>query len=569
MLARQFGFPLPIAVTVRDLELGEAVKRVRGDWRTGLRLVRVCRTRTAEEKEAWSTRYARLTKNPHRGQMVRHAMATRPSIDLRLENFRLFQDSGWFKLCPLTCLVGRNSSGKSSVLSAILLLKQSIEQEAMGTALMPLTLSGPYCDLGNFSDVVYNHDESSEISLSLSTDFSDLRSMADNRSAPFVDLAVRRPRQYGYGYYYYGGRYEMELPDKGTIKASFHFSVDEPFGPGLSRFEITVDGSGSASFVRTVSGERREHWRVYTTTLPPKSLALRAAQRTFFPWIEIRTSSYGRSSPRAKHRIRVFVSAAQRLFRFVQQCLVQSDFIGPFRTPPERRYAFGGFNSSRRGPTGEQAIDLLITEALLQKDGKRPLHTALSFWIRHLKLADSLDVKDIAKRLNLFEVDIEGAGLGTKANLADVGFGVSQVLPVLVQGLLMRSGGIYLVQQPEIHLHPDAQAGLADFFIYLASYGVITVVETHSEYLLLRLRRRLAEGAKPVSLGLPIEQRNVPPLTARDVAVLLTGSDESNARVQQIQIDKSFQFENLPRGFMSQAIDDRIALLNAVGKEDA
>jgi len=129
------------------------------------------------------------------------------------------------------------------------------------------------------------------------------------------------------------------------------------------------------------------------------------------------------------------------------------------------------------------------------------LHSALSFWIRHLKLADSLYVKDIAKRLNLFEVDITGAGRGTTANLADVGFGVSQVLPVLIQGLLTRSGGIYLVQQPEIHLHPDAQAGLADFFIYLASYGVITVVETHSEYLLLRLRRRLAEGTRPLAAG--------------------------------------------------------------------
>ena len=238
-------------------------------------------------------------------------------------------------------------------------------------------------------------------------------------------------------------------------------------------------------------------------------------------------------------------------------------------TLPERRYAFGGFNSSRGGPTGEKAIDLLITESLLQKDGKRPLHTALSFWIRHLKLADSLDVKDIAKRLNLFEVDIEGAGLGTKANLTDVGFGVSQVLPVLVQGLLMRTGGIYLVQQPEIHLHPDAQAGLADFFIYLASYGVTTVVETHSEYLLLRLRRRLAEGAKPVSAGLPIEQRDIRPLTTRDVAVLLTGAHESEAQVKQLEIGKSFQFENLPSGFMSQSIEDRIALLDAIGKDDA
>jgi hypothetical protein len=248
--------------------------------------------------------------------------------------------------------------------------------------------------------------------------------------------------------------------------------------------------------------------------------------------------------------------------------MLRSELIGPFRTPPERRYAFGGFNASRGGPSGDQAVDLLITEALLKPHSSRTLHTALSFWIKHLKLAESLDVKDIAKRLNLFELDVTGAGHGTTANLADVGFGVSQVLPVLVQGLLVRPGGIYLVQQPEIHLHPDAQAGLADFFIYLASYGVITVVETHSEYLLLRLRRRLAEGCPPIATGLPNEREGVSPLTKDDISVLFTGLEEKETVVRQLEIGDSFQFDNLPSGFMSQALEDRVALLGALGKRD-
>jgi predicted ATPase len=193
----------------------------------------------------------------------------------------------------------------------------------------------------------------------------------------------------------------------------------------------------------------------------------------------------------------------------------------------------------------------------------------VSFWVKQLGLAQSLDVSDIAKRLNLFEVDVKGASRGTKANLTDVGFGISQVLPVLVQGLLMRRGGIYFVQQPEIHLHPDAQAGLADFFIYLASQGVITVVETHSEYLLLRLRRRLAEGPNPIPSRLLAGREVSAPLTVNDVAVLLTSSDRKDAGVRQLEISDSFQFENLPPGFMSQALDDRVALLRAVGKRNA
>lgn len=490
-------------------------------------------------------------------------------MKLRLENFRLFRDSGWFKLAPLTCLVGRNSSGKSSVLSAILLLKQSLEQEAMGSARTPLTLSGPYCDLGNYSDVVHDHDESSEISLSFSIGLTDLVQAASERDVPFVDLGVPHapaPRRLGYF-----GRWADPrlLPKKGEVVARLTFSADEPLGPSLSRCEIAVANTGTASFVRTAGRERRQHWRVYTTLLPRQSLGLRPAARSFFPLIDIRSSSYNHSAPRTKHRIRVFVAACQLTFRFLQDSLLLSSVIGPFRTPPERRYAFGGFGASRGGPSGEQAVNLLITEALLRPRGQRHLHTAVSFWIKHLKLATSFDVRDIAKRLNLFEVDIRGAGRNTRANLADVGFGISQVLPVLVQGLLMRRGGIYLVQQPEIHLHPDAQAGLADFFIYLASYGVITVVETHSEYLLLRLRRRLAEGAKPLYTGLAVEGGGAAPLTIDDVAVLLTRSDDKEAEVQHLAISDSFQFENLPPGFMSQALDDRVALLKAAGKRNA
>lgn len=492
----------------------------------------------------------------------------RTSFNLRLENFRLFRDSGWFKLAPLTCLVGRNSSGKSSILNAILLLKQSLEQEGVGKAVTPLTLAGPYVDLGNYADVVHNHDESAQISISLSIKLADLRRAVAVRTRPFVSLDLPRTRPpYGFGYY---GWYEDKfIPKEGEITINLGFTADEPFGPSLNRFDMQIDKIGQASFVRTVSGQRREHWRVYTSTLPPRSFALRSSTRAFFPRIDIRQASFSRCSPRAKRRIRTFVGSSQLLFTFLQQSLLQSEVIGPFRTPPERRYAFGGFSASRSGPSGEQAIDLLITEALINQNVPRSLHTAVSFWIKHLKLAKSLDIKDIAKRLNLFEVDVKGAGRGTAANLADVGFGVSQVLPVLVQGLMMRPGGIYLVQQPEIHLHPDAQAGLADFFMYLASYGVITIVETHSEYLLLRLRRRLAEHANPISIGLPIEKEGVQPLTKGDISVLFTGENDGTATVKKLEIGDSFQFENLPPGFMSQALDDRIKLLKAISKQDA
>jgi predicted ATPase len=499
---------------------------------------------------------------------------------MRLENFRLFRDSGWFTIAPLTCLVGRNSSGKSSIISSILLLKQSVEQEGTGwgPTTPPLVLNGQYCDLGNYVDVIHNHRESEEFSLSFSVTFSELERTYGNRGVPIVNLAIPRQKPYYGGYFFGTSSRSGLLPKRGSVEAHLTFSAEEPFGPSIRRFEISTTNLGTAQFVRTAQTERRRAaWSVQTSILPPRSLMVETYGRTFFPMVQIRTPSFRKCSKRTKRRIQMFVTAARLFWTFLHQGLIRTEAVKPFRTPPERRYAFGGFGASRSGGTsGEQAIDLLITETLLRPHGTRTrsLHSALSFWVKHLKLADTLDVKDIAKHLNLFQVQVTGAGRGRPAgrapsNLADVGFGVSQVLPVLVQGLLTRPGGVYLVQQPEIHLHPDAQAGLADFFIYLACHGVITIVETHSEYLLLRIRRRLAEGAPSISMGTPSDAAEAQQLRPADVSVLFTGFEGREAIVKQLHIGGSFQFENLPSGFMSQALEDRVALLKAVSQKDA
>ena len=437
----------------------------------------------------------------------------------------------------------------------------------MRWAVTPLALAGRYCDLGNYADVVYDHDESSQISMSFSIPLSNLSQPFHGGRAPLVNLALPRwPVRRGYYPRMWG---DPKLPRRGEAVARLTFSADEPFGPSLTRLETTVGSMGAASFARTTSGGRQRQWSAATNVLPSRSLRLNVSSAGFFPIVSIHQGSYARSAPGTKRHVRAFATACDRLFHFIDDALLASDVVGPFRTPPDRRYPFGGFSTTRGGPSGEQAVNMLITEALLNPHGARPLRTAVAFWIKHLQLADSLDVKDLVKRLNLFEVNVNGAGHGTTANLADVGFGISQVLPVLVQGLLMQRGGIYLVEQPEIHLHPDAQAGLADFFIYLASYGVITIVETHSEYLLLRLRRRLAEGGRPVAAGLSVEGDDVSPLTKDDVAILLTGVEDKEAVVRELEIGDSFQFENLPPDFMSQALDDRVALLRTVGKRDA
>lgn len=89
-------------------------------------------------------------------------------------------------------------------------------------------------------------------------------------------------------------------------------------------------------------------------------------------------------------------------------------------------------------------------------------------------------------------------------DLPDVGFGISQVLPVLVQCFYAPEGSIILIEQPEIHLHPNAQSTLADVMIDVINSkengtdrDIQLVIETHSEHFLRRLQRRIAEDMVP------------------------------------------------------------------------
>jgi len=488
-----------------------------------------------------------------------------PFIQFRLENFRLYRDSGWLDIAPLTCLVGRNSSGKSSVVSALLLLKQSIENEVFGSAITPLALTGQYCDLGQFRDLVHNHDESREISFSFRLPVALIFNYRHQLSPALVEVATPRPTRLSPMFYRPFGLREVKPLETGYLEVRLTFSADQPFGPSLSRCEMLFTEFGSVAFVRTISGERRQHWRTYTELPAFRPLIFRPTTRSFFPAIYPRDKYVKDLSSAQKNESRQLYVSCTGFFNYIESLLRRSQMIGPFRQPPERRYTFAGFGASRSGPSGEQAIDLLITEALLPNNAK-PLLRSVSYWLKVLKLADSLRVKDIAKRLSLFEVDVKLSGRKARTNLVDVGFGVSQVLPVLLQGLLMEPGGVYFVQEPEIHLHPDAQAGLADFFMYLACQGVTCVVETHSEYLLLRLRRRLAERAKQPLSVIPRLRGSKRTLAVENVSVLFSQGKGNEGSISRLDIGRGFQFENLPAGFMSQITEDRMHLLKAVSK---
>ena len=118
---------------------------------------------------------------------------------------------------------------------------------------------------------------------------------------------------------------------------------------------------------------------------------------------------------------------------------------------------------------------------------------AVEDWLSYFGVARGVRTGDFGKLGHTMQVRPGDKG-GVFRDLTNVGVGVSQVLPIVVSSLLAPRSSVLIFEQPELHLHPKVQARLGDFFLSMALLGKQCIVETHSEYILERLRRRVAEA---------------------------------------------------------------------------
>lgn len=170
--------------------------------------------------------------------------------------------------------------------------------------------------------------------------------------------------------------------------------------------------------------------------------------------------------------------------------IIQLLHLRGLRSPPERTYPRTGIDSSFKG-----LFDDYVASILLNWQTKQPENIEkLSEYLIWLGLTSHVT----AKRLNDVHLELEVATSlqdhDNKVNIADVGFGVSQVLPVIVALMVAEPGQLVYLEQPEIHLHPRAQHKLAKIIADAAQRGVRVIVETHSSLLLLGVQTLVAEG---------------------------------------------------------------------------
>ena len=182
----------------------------------------------------------------------------------------------------------------------------------------------------------------------------------------------------------------------------------------------------------------------------------------------------------------------------------------------------------------------------------RSLQVAVIDWLRYLDVAEHVESRDKGKFGHELTVSI--AGSKRAHDLTHVGVGVSQVLPILVASLLAEADTTLVFEQPELHLHPKVQTLLADFFLSMTQLGKQCVLETHSEYLINRIRFRAAAAAG----------RN-PWVEA--VKVYFVEKGQQGSLFREVNINEFGAILDWPEGFFDQSQREAEAILRAAASK--
>ncbi|MEQ3702102.1 DUF3696 domain-containing protein [Thalassolituus sp.] len=426
---------------------------------------------------------------------------------LKLDNFKIWRTTGPLRLAQLTLLLGTNSSGKSSLIQSLLLIRQTVKSDDPN---IDLNLGNPDNDygigkadsvtLGQFQDVL-------------------CRSASASPSTPANQIGI-----------------EFRWQEDPASTESSLFSARYRKGAGSSaELDYLRLGKGLQGF--TV---QRKKAGIYQLNIASKRKPLGQSA-------DFRPERSFAFSAATLNALGVHADAIREIGPELLDELGRIIYLGPVRRLAQRDYVWAGRMPSHIGDDGAKAIDALIAsgaEYQQLKKAKKPLTKAAGLfeqtvkWLKQMNLADGLEVKQLGRSAR-YELHIMNQGEGS--NIKDVGVGVSQVLPVIVAALFAEPGHIVLIEEPESHLHPLAQSELAELLSQVSRERKVQfIVETHSEHLFRRLQTLMAKEA----------------IDASDVAMYFVERDGKTAQMRPLALDEFGRVKNWPEDFFGDALGE-------------
>ncbi|PRB43000.1 hypothetical protein CQ020_05760 [Arthrobacter sp. MYb23] len=460
--------------------------------------------------------------------------------EVRLKNYKSFGPSQSVPLAPLTLIYGKNSSGKSSIIQSLLLLKQSQSGSQLVT-------QGAWTDAGSFATAVHRHDTMRSIDIGVS--------FGSPPGAVPPPLAASSALLRRVDFSFVEDEISHDLGCITGVGFGRHYAAFSSTGDHTSKdqgFSLRLDG---LTALLEAAAEPGVHYPptkkpITKASLSVVNLALKRNRKSsvlvrgrgIFPTGEMLTvldHPESRLQGIAKTYVQRGLTLTSSVTDELSHILENMSYLGPLRQPPMRYYA--------RSTALKQATELNVAITLFDNISEQK---HISYWLKRLGIQYELDVIAVSSGASreivgdLVAISLTDIRSGVRSSPADVGFGISQVLPILVE-LSARQQSIVCIEQPEIHLHPALQAEIADVLIESADpagRGNQVIVETHSEHLILRIQRRVREGS----------------LDPNQVAVVYVDQTPSGeATVQRLRIDSNGDFlDEWPNGFFDDRLEE-------------
>lgn len=464
-----------------------------------------------------------------------------------LKNYKSYTDSS-INLHPITILCGGNSSGKTSIIKSILMMKQSFES----TGNNYLLINGPYTNNGLFANVRHTGSTTAKSEMCISLSF-----VIDKKNSLFKDICKSigmSKRKDHFLCFKIQSDFQFDenskIPQVGEIKESTITLT--------SIFSNLADHHTSNSIESKIHMVKCDDF--YTITLDNFPTPMYAGTGYPFEYMNhylYRSVCYFRGmqlvslySENLSKKATSALPVLYTIFRSISSELDKIEYIGPLRETPLRQYLLQNIDSVI-GVKGENTANYLgqygesiITTCLPnQKEPQNlTLNDAVAQW------ASFLGIEKVSVRTNSIPgVNITQIMIGDQ-NIVDVGFGISQVLPILVEGLSMHQGSMLILEQPEIHLHPKMQMDIADFLIMLAQQEKHLIIETHSDHIINRLVRRAVENS-----------------SLRDMIGIYFIEKDNNgdSQLTKVLIDEDLGIDEAPQGFFDQYASETEKILQA------
>ena len=426
---------------------------------------------------------------------------------IRMKNFKSWADSGEVALAPLTGFFGTNSSGKSSLLQMLLLLKQTIGREAV----LFFGDESSLVNLGSFRDVIHGHDTDALLELECGC-----------KPQEPVTITV------------YGSKANDEWRE--FPEPIHHFTLNtsirgETENPSVKNLHYGLDS-------RDLPEIRWEDDLLYKNLREEQQVAADVRIRNCYGSPDLNSSDVV---------LRELACAFEKQFSHMY-------YLSPTRVEAQRRYRWEGTHPRDTGQWGDKAIDALLSARVKRlkthyNEKSFQIEERVSEWLRDMALAHafSLESSDNGDGRD-YEVRIKKDSVSPAVTLADMGYGLSQFLPVLVLCYYAPEGSTLILEQPGMHLHPKVQSQLADLLIEVVTERNLQVlVESHSEHLLTRLQLRIAEEK----------------IGANKAALYFCENKNGVSEMKSLELDEFGNIKNWPPDFFGTVRGDLVKMTKA------